>query len=218
MSNGTTRIFIADDHAIMRKGIRDLIEAEREFSVCGEAGNGLDAMEKIAEAVPDIVVTDINMPKMSGIEIAKTIRDKKLKSKVIVLTMHSDEAHFSAALDAGVMGYVLKEGTVTDIVHAITAVQNGKHFISPLLTSETLNRVQEISDRMEGNTALSLLTQTERKVLRLIGQNKTTKEIADELFVSHRTIDSHRSNISSKLNLQGQNALLRYAIENKHML
>lgn len=218
MSNGTTRIFIADDHAIMRKGIRDLIEAESEFSVCGEAGNGLDAMEKIAEALPDIVVTDINMPKMSGIEIAKTIREKKLKSKVIILTMHSDEAHFSAALDAGVMGYVLKEGTVSDIVQAITAVQNGKHFISPLLTSETLNRVQELSDRMEGNTALSLLTQTERKVLRLISQNKTTKEIADELFVSHRTIDSHRSNISSKLNLQGQNALLRYAIENKHML
>ncbi|MFA6470059.1 MAG: response regulator transcription factor [Bacteroidota bacterium] len=214
----TTRVFIADDHAIMRKGLRDLIAAEKEFEVCGEAGNGLDALQKIEELRPDVVLTDIDMPQMSGIEIAKVIRSKKLNCKVIILSMHSDESFFSAAMDAGVVGYVLKDGAVSDIVNAIIAVTEGKYYISPALSTFTIDRAHNITSTNDGTSVLSLLTQTERKVLQLVSQNKSTKEIAEELFVSHRTIDSHRSNISSKLNLQGQNALLRFALENKHKL
>ena len=212
------RVFIADDHAIMRKGLRDLIEAEKECMVCGEAGNGTDAVQKIEELRPDIVLTDIDMPRMSGIDIAKTIRSKKIKSKVIILTMHSDESFFSAAMDAGAKGYVLKDGAIADIVKAVTAVNEGKYYISPALSTFTISRAQEIASVNDGSSPLALLTQTERKVLQLISQNKSTKEIAEELFVSHRTIDSHRANISAKVNLRGQNALLRFAIENKHKL
>ncbi len=215
---GKVRVFIADDHAIMRKGLRDLIEAEQTFTVCGEAGNGSDALQKIEELRPDIVLTDIDMPQMSGIDIAKTISSRKLKSKVIILTMHSDESFYTAAIDAGAMGYVLKEGAVSDIVQAITAVKEGKYYISPALSTFTVARTQENMLLQEGASSLSLLTQTERRVLKLISQHKSTKEIAEELFVSPRTIDSHRSNISAKLNLQGQNALLRFAIESKYKL
>ncbi len=211
-------IFIADDHAIMRKGLRDLIEAEVDFEVCGEAGNGADALKKIEELIPDIVLSDIDMPVMSGIEMARLIKSKKLPCKVIILTMHSDESFFSAAIDAGARGYVLKDGTVTDIVNAVHAVKEGKHYISPILSTFTISRMQEHSVTHADVSNISLLTQTERKILRLISQDKTTKEIAEELFVSHRTIDSHRSHISAKLQLQGQNALLRFAIENKNNL
>ena len=212
------RIFIADDHAIMRKGVRDLIQSEQRYEVCGEAGTGTEALRKIEELRPDIVLTDIDMPLMSGIDIAKAIRAKKMKCSVIVLTMYSDESFFSAAIDAGAKGYVLKDGAVADIANAVDAVSKGKYYISPALSTFTISRAQEISAGNDGASPLALLTQAERKVLQLISQNKTTKEIANELFVSHRTIDSHRSNISAKLNLQGQNALLRFAIENKHKL
>lgn len=213
-----TMVFIADDHAIMRKGLRDLIDAAGECHVCGEAGNGTDALRKIEELQPDIVLTDIDMPQQSGIDIARSIRSRKLKSKVIILTMHSDESFYTAAMDAGAMGYVLKEGAVSDIVQAIAAVNQGKYYISPALSTFTVGRAREISAMREGTSSISLLTQTERKVLKLISQDKSTKEIAEELFVSHRTIDSHRSNISAKLKLQGQNALLRFAIENRDKL
>ncbi len=214
----TTRVFIADDHAVMRKGLRDLIAAKKEFEVCGEAGNGFDALQNIEELRPDIILTDIDMPQMSGIEIAKEVRSKKLNSKVIILSMHSNESFYSSAMDAGVVGYVLKDGAVSDIVNAIDAVKEGKYYISPALSTLTIGRAHEITSAIEGTSLLSLLTQTERKVLQLVSQNKSTKEIAEELFVSHRTVDSHRANISAKLNLRGQNALLRFAIENKHKL
>lgn len=213
-----TRVFIADDHAILRKGLRDIIEAEPDLVVCGEAGNGNDALAKIEELLPDIAILDVDMPQRSGIEVAAEIKKKKLNVRVINLTMYDEESFFARSMDAGAKGYVLKDGTITDIILAIKTVRDGKLFVSPLLTSFTLSRAHELSSQQEGSSFIASLTHTERKVLKLISQNKSTKEIAEELFVSHRTIDSHRSNISAKLNLQGANALLRYAIENKHKL
>lgn len=213
-----TQIFIVDDHAIIRKGLYDLINSEEDMKVCGEADNGVDALKKIEELQPDIVLTDIDMPKMSGIEIAKVIRSKKIKTKVIMLTLHDDESFYNAAMDSGAMGYVLKDAAISDIIKAINTVNNGKYFISPALTSFTISRIQEMAAANEGSSFISILTQTERKILKLISQNYSTKDIAQELFVSHRTIDSHRSNISSKLKIQGQNSLLRFALENKHKL
>jgi two-component system response regulator DegU len=213
-----TRVFIADDHAIMRKGLRDLILAEPEFDVCGEAANGTEALKKIEELLPDIVVTDVDMPQMSGIDIAVAIRKKNLDLSVIMLTMYDNESFYTAAMDAGVKGYVLKDGAVSDIVQALKAVNEGKYYISPALSSLTIGRVQEHFEQLDGLSPLAALTLTERKILRLIGRNKSTKEIAEELFVSNRTIDSHRSNIAAKLNLRGNNALLRFALEHKDRL
>ena len=214
----TVRVFITDDHSIMRKGLHDLVAAEPGFTVCGEAGNGVEGLRKIEELQPDVVLTDIDMPQMSGIEMTRSIRSKKWKCRVVILTMHSEESFYTAAMDAGAMGYVLKEGAVSDIVQAVRSVCEGKYYISPSLSTFTIGRAQEIAAERDGTSLVSMLTQTERKVLKLISQNMTTKQIAEELFVSHRTIDSHRSNIAAKLQLQGQNALLRFALENKHKL
>ena len=211
-------VFIADDHAIMRKGLRELIEAEPGFTVCGEAGTGTDALQKIEDMHPDILVTDIDMPQMSGIDIVAALNKKKSSIKTIMLTMYDDESFYTAAMDAGVRGYVLKDGAITDIVQAIKTVSDGKYYVSPRLTSMTLSRVQEKIKQLDATSPLASLTLTERKVLRLIGQGRSTKEIAEELFVSNRTIDSHRSNIAAKLNLKGHNALLQFAIENKQKL
>lgn len=202
----------------MRKGLHDLIQAEPEFDVCGEAANGTEALKKIEELVPDIVVTDIDMPQMSGIDIAVAVRKKKLNASVILLTMYDDESFYTAAMDAGVKGYVLKDGAVSDIVQALKAVSEGKYYLSPALSSLTIGRVQEHLEQLDGRSPLVGLTLTERKILRLIGRNKSTKEIAEELFVSNRTIDSHRANIAAKLNLRGNNALLRFALEHKDRL
>jgi DNA-binding NarL/FixJ family response regulator len=213
-----TRIFIADDHAILRKGLMEIIQSDPEFTICGEAGNGSEALAKIEELRPDIAILDIDMPQRTGIEVAAEIRKKKLKVQVINLTMYDDESFFTKSMDAGVKGYVLKDGTISDILNAVRAVRDGNYYISPLLSSFTISRAHEQAAQSDGTSPLAALTHTERKVLKLISQDKSTKEIAEELFVSHRTIDSHRSNISAKLNLQGQNALLRYAIEHKHKL
>lgn len=213
-----TTIFIADDHSIMRKGLRDLIEAEPEFRVIGEAGSGTEALSKIEELSPDIVISDIDMPQMSGIELAKAIKGKKIHCKVIMMTMHSDESFFSAAMDAGVRGYVLKDGAVSDIVHAVNAVRSGNYYISPALSTFSIARSQEKSPAGAEGSLIALLTQTERKILKLISQSKSTKEIAEDLFVSPRTIDTHRSNICAKLNIQGKNALVYFAMEHKAIL
>lgn len=213
-----TRIFIADDHAILRKGLKDILQSEPDLTICGEAGNGDDALTKIAELLPDIAILDIDMPRRTGIEVAAELRMRKLNVRVINLTMYDDESFFTKSMDAGAKGYVLKDGAIADIVQAVRTVRDGKYFISPLLSSFALGRAQEQTAINEGTSPLAALTHTERKVLKLISQNKSTKDIAEELFVSHRTIDSHRANIAAKLNLQGQNALLRYAIENKHKL
>lgn len=212
------RIFIADDHAILRKGLMEIIQSDPEFIVCGEAGNGNDALERIESLLPDIAILDIDMPQRSGIEVAAEIRRRKLNTRVINLTMYDEESFFTKSMEAGVKGYVLKDGAIADIVNAVRAVASGKYYVSPVLSSFAISRAHEQSAQSDGTSPLAALTHTERKVLKLISQDKSTKEIAEELFVSHRTIDSHRSNITQKLKLQGHNALLRYALENKHKL
>jgi DNA-binding NarL/FixJ family response regulator len=206
-------VLIADDHPIFRKGLRQVIEADRLLVVVGEAEDGEAALQEIERLAPHIAVLDIDMPRRDGLDLTRTIRDRRLATRVIVLTMHKDERFLNAALDAGAHGYVLKDSAVTEIVGGIKAVHAGQHYISPALSGFLVSRSRRAGALVQAAPGVEDLTPTERKVLGLIGEFKSTKEIADILCVSPRTVDHHRANISTKLDLRGAHALTRFAVE-----
>jgi DNA-binding NarL/FixJ family response regulator len=213
--NRETRILIADDHPIFRKGLRQVIETEAGLQVVAEADDGAKALEQLRQLRPDIAVLDIHMPNLSGFEVARTIYDEGLAVEVIFLTMHKAEDLFNAAMDIGVKGYVLKDSAVTDIVGSIRAILDGQPFISPQLSSFLLTRSARATALRQQKPSLDDLTPTERRILRMLAEYKTSKQIADDLFIHPRTVDNHRANISSKLGLRGSHALLKFAIEHK---
>jgi DNA-binding NarL/FixJ family response regulator len=158
-------------------------------------------------------VLDVDMPHKDGVEVARQVRELRLNVSLIFLTMHRDERFFNAALDAGAQGYVLKDSALSEILSAIRAVAAGRSYITPLLTGYLLNR-RAVSARVN-LTGLAALTDAERRVLKLVAEYKTSREIADQLFISIRTVDRHRANIATKLDLKGSHALLQFAIEHK---
>jgi DNA-binding NarL/FixJ family response regulator len=213
----TATIIIADDHPLMRKGLKDIIDNSNNWSVIGEAGDGESALELIEKLKPSAAIIDIDMPKLNGLEVVKIINQKKLPVRTIILTMYDKETIFNRAMDLGVMGYVLKDSAVTEIVEALKNIITGKFYISPAFSDFLLKRGHYST---EENTAegISRLTSTERKILKMIAGNMTTKDIANELFVSIRTVETHRTNICNKLDLHGTNALLRFALSHQNLL
>ena len=211
-------IILADDHPLLRLGLCEIIHRHDGFRVVAEAGNGERALELIEALRPAIAVLDIDMPKLSGLEVVKQVLARKIPTEIIILTMHDEASFFERALNLGVLGYVLKESVENEIIAAIESVQNGKPYVSPSLSNILLKRNPHSQDGTEKKLGITDLTPAERKVLKLVADNKTTKEIADILFVSERTVESHRSSICAKLDLHGQNALLRYAMTFKHRL
>jgi DNA-binding NarL/FixJ family response regulator len=209
MMSEPTKVLIADDHALLRGGLRQVIEAERSFSVVGEAADGETALRLIGELAPEIAVLDINMPGLSGFAVINEICRRSLPTKVVVLTMHSEEAMFSKAMSLGVRGYVLKDSAAADIINCLHAVRRGQSFTSPAVTSYLFKRAGNIRP-VKG---IGALTPTERLVLRLISEGKTSREIASELGISHRTVENHRNNISGKLDVSGSHALIKYALQ-----
>jgi DNA-binding NarL/FixJ family response regulator len=212
------RIVIADDHPIYRKGLRSTIESDPKLKIVAEAEDGEQALELIQALKPEIAILDMEMPHKDGFEVIEEIQERKLPVLVVVLTMHKDERFFNAALDRGAKGYVLKDSAVTDIIAGINAVASGQHFISPQLSTYLLNRRSKAVSLKQQKPGLDNLTPTERQVLRLIAANKTSKEIADGLCISARTVEKHRANISGKLKLHGSHALLNFALEHKSEL
>lgn len=208
----TIKILIADDHPIFRRGLRFVIEADAALEVVAEVDNGKDALGQIKELEPDVAVLDVNMPEMDGLAVAREIQTKNLPTLAVFLTMHADEAIFNAAVDADVKGFVIKDSAADDIVSCIKSVTRGQSFFSSALSQFLLNRHTRPKSPLEN------LTAGERRVLRLIAEGKSTREIAEELFVSPRTIDHHRANISGKLDLKGKNALLTFALTNKSQI
>jgi two-component system, NarL family, response regulator DegU len=202
------QILIADDHPIVRQGLRQVIEVDSELRIAAEAGDGSEALAKIREHRPDVAVLDIDMPQMDGFQIALALRQQNIGVEIIFLTVHREESFMKKALDLGAKGYVLKDSAVTDIVSAIKAAHLGHTFISPAMTAYLIK--PRPSKSHEG---LESLTPSERNVLKLIAQYKTTKEIAEILFVSSRTVESHRLNICQKLRLQGSHSLIKFAME-----
>jgi DNA-binding NarL/FixJ family response regulator len=206
------RTLIADDHPIFRRGLRVVIESDKILKVVAEVDNGEAAINEIRSQEPDVAVLDVDMPGADGLEVARRIRDENLPTLPVFLTMHKDEGIFNAALAAGVRGFVIKDSAATNIVTCIKTVVTGRSFFSAELTQFLLDRQSTRKSLLED------LTEAECRVLRLIAQNKTSREIAGELFISVRTVEHHRANMSNKLGLTGKNALLAFAITNKALL
>jgi DNA-binding NarL/FixJ family response regulator len=216
--NGNVRIVIADDHPVFLQGLRQIIELEPGLEVVGEASDGNSALEAIRVFKPGIVILDIEMPRLDGLAVARRLREQKVPIEVILLTVHREESLLSYALELGVKGYVLKDSAVTDIVSCINAVAMGEYYTSPALTTYLVNR-SRIGERARGTRpGLFDLTPTERHVLRLIADYKTSKEIAEELGISRRTVETHRTNICQKLEIHGSHALMKFALEHKSRL
>lgn len=208
--NEKISIIIADDHPILRQGLRQIIEREADLEVLSEVGDGESALNEISSRQPNIVVLDVDMPKMDGFAVLKTLQEKQSAAKVILLTVHDEEEFFGEALRLGAQGYVLKDSAVEDIVKAVRTVAAGENFISPALSTHLLRQHNQNS-----RSGLASLTATERAVLKLIAEYKINREIADALFISPLTVKTHRRNICAKLGLEGNHALMKFALENK---
>ena len=211
-------IIIADDHPIFREGLKSIIAADPGIKILGDAADGNAALKLIKTLRPDIAILDIDMPVKSGLDVIRELLKSEDDVKVIVLTMHKDERMVNNILDLKVMGYVLKESAINDIVDCIRSVSVGDHYISPLISGLLLKRRSRLEGLAEENPGLESLTPTETKILKLIAENMSSKEIADLLFVNHRTVEKHRENISTKLDLQGSLSLVKFALENKSIL
>jgi DNA-binding NarL/FixJ family response regulator len=212
------RILIADDHPIFRRGLRDVIEKAPNLTVVAEAEDGISALERIRESRPDIAVLDIDMPEMDGFAVARSVRDDQLSAAIIFLTMYKDEMHFNYALDLGVKGYVIKDNAAADVVACINAVAAGQNYISPVLSTHLVTRRGRASHPPPREPGLEDLTPTEQRILSMLADHKTNKEIAAQMFISVRTVENHRANICSKLDLHGPHALVKFAIEHKSEL
>jgi DNA-binding NarL/FixJ family response regulator len=215
---GEITLIIADDHPIFRRGLRQVIETDPHLKVVAEAGDGDTAISYLEELKPAVAVLDIDMPGKDGFAIADHTREHNLSVAIIFLTMHADEQIFNTALDAGVKGYVLKDDAVTDVIRAIRAVAAGENFISPELSTLLVRRANRAAALAREKPSLATLTLTEQRVLKLIAEYRTSREIADELHISFRTVERHRANICEKLDLKGSHALLKFATEHRSQL
>ncbi len=209
------RVLIVDDHPIVRQGLRNLVESAAGVEVIGEAGDFSGALEKITVLRPDVAVLDLNLGAHTGLDLVRHCRSFSPPIGAVVLTMHREESTFQAAVRAGAAAYVLKENASEDVLLAIRSVAAGAFFLSSSLR-EFMGRPGAGDLPAEtAKPAGPALTPTERRVLRLIGMNRTTKEIAHELCISPRTVETHRAHICERLNLRGAQSLLRYALENR---
>jgi DNA-binding NarL/FixJ family response regulator len=208
------RIVIADDHPVFRLGLRQIIEEEPGFEVVGEAGDGLAAIGMIRTLRPAIAILDIAMPQSDGLVVARQLLADELSVEIVFVTMFREEKLFTKALEAGVKGYVLKDSAAADIVSCIKAVAAGQHYASPGLTTYLVERVRRAAADAP-RSGVEDLTPTERRVLSLIADYKTSKAIAEELFISPRTVDTHRNNICQKLGIHGSHALMKFALGQK---
>jgi len=207
-----TRIILADDHKVMRAGLRNLISQESDLEVVAEASTGREAVELCHEHEPDLVLMDIAMPELNGIEACRQVRDELPRVRVLALSMHADKQYAAGMLGAGASGYLLKDCAYDELVEAIRTVAAGRTYLSPEITGVVL---RDYVDRLSGRdaeSAFSVLTDREREVLQLVAEGHTTKQIAEKLYVSVKTVESHRQNIMDKLEIRTIAELTKYAI------
>jgi DNA-binding NarL/FixJ family response regulator len=207
-------VFLVDDHPLLRHGLRDFIGRNSIFSIVGEASDGAAAMREIARLKPQIVILDIDMPRMNGLETIRAIRELPFPIKVVILTMYKEEDMFNAALDLGAKAYVLKENAANDVVAALECVNRGESFFSASMLEAGKRRSDRVKELLLGKPEIESLTPAERRILKLVGEDLTSKEIAERLKVSIRTVDNHRQHICNKLNLHGTHSLLKFAFDN----
>src|SRR2546421_6834110 len=204
-----TRILLVDDHAVVRQGCKMLLDAQPDMEIVGEASNGREAVESAETLRPDIVVMDVAMPELNGIEATRRLAASAPHTRVIALSMHKDSVYVREILRAGARGYLLKDSGAEDLVSAVRAVASGQSYLSPAVSNAVLDDY-----RKHVTNPIDLLTSREREVLQLLAEGKTNKEIAGVLNLSVYTVDAHRGRIMEKLNLHSINDLVRFAVRN----
>jgi len=203
------KILLADDHALVRQGLRFILEAQNDMEIVGQAGNGNEAVEMAEKLKPDVVIMDVAMPGLNGVEATRRLSGSLPRTRVLALSMHKDSVYVREILRAGARGYLLKDSGDADLVAAVRAVAKGEGYISPAVSDAVLSDY-----RKHVTDPLDLLTSREREVLQLIAEGKTNKEIATDLNLSVYTVEAHRGRIMEKLNLHSTGELVRFALRN----
>jgi DNA-binding NarL/FixJ family response regulator len=206
------RVVLADDHAMFRQGIKRILQDAEDLEIVGEACDGLELLDISREMVPDMVIVDISMPNLRGLEATREIKSILPKVKVLILTMHRDKEYVYSAISAGAEGYLLKEDVDMELFVAVEKIRQGGRYISPILSGELTHELVHTGPEGQPAPSRDLLTLREREVLKLIAEGKSHKDIADLLFISVRTVDHHRANIMNKLNIKETANLTKYAI------
>ena len=206
------RILLADDHTILRRGLRLLLERESDFGVVAEASNGREAVDAVGRVTPDVVIMDIAMPSMNGIEATKRISQEFPRTAVIILSVHSDEAYILRALKAGARGYLLKDSAENDLIQAVRVVAAGKAYFSPAVSKILADDYVRQMREQGTEDPYDLLTDRERELLQLIAELSSTKKIAELLGLSPHTVDTHRGNLMQKLNIHSIPEVILYAV------
>jgi DNA-binding NarL/FixJ family response regulator len=208
-----SRILIAEDHQILRDGLKAILNASDDLTVVGEASDGLEAIRRIQELSPDLALLDLSMPRMDGLSVMKDIKNRNPETKIVALTMHKDEEYVLEAFRYGADGYCIKSSGHNELLVAIRAVLSGKTYVSPEISDKVMEGYLETKKRMKEKSSWDTLTQREKEVLKLVGEGYRNKKIADYLCISVKTVEKHRANIMQKLDLHSASALTAYAIE-----
>lgn len=218
MKQREVKLLIVDDHPVFRRGLREVIEENPRFRVVGEASDGEAAMKIIGDLKPNIAVVDIDMPRLSGLEMVRALQKMNSPVTTVFLTMYDEEDMFNAAMDLGVKAYVVKDCAADDILAALEKVDQGETFISPAISEMGKRRTNRVQELLLSKPQIEDLTSAERRILKLIAEDRTSKEIADLLKISVKTVENHRLNICHKLNLHGSHSLLKFAFDLKAYL
>ena len=205
-------IVVADDHQVVRDGIRALLTEERDFDVVAEAQNGLEAIHVVEELKPDILVVDVMMPDLNGLEVIRQVRRTSLNTRVVVLSMYNNEEFVLEALRSGALGYVLKQSPSTELIQAVHAAAGNAHFLSPSLSERAIQAYLSQTDSKPADAYYSL-TSRERQVFQLSAEGMTSKQISEHLSISYRTVETHRAHARSKLGIRTHSELVQYAIK-----
>jgi len=209
------RVVIAEDHTILREGLRALLSLQDEIEVVGEAGDGREAVRVVDEHVPDLLLIDLSMPKLNGMEAISEIRSRHPQIKIIVLTVHKSDEYIVASLDAGADAYILKDASQSELLLAIEYVMRGKMFLSPSISDKVVDAYLEKKKNIKVKSVMDVLTSREKEILKLIAEGFKNKDIADHLCISSKTVEKHRSNLMQKLDLRNTASLTAYAIEKR---
>ena len=207
------KVLIADDHAIVREGLRQLLNGQTDMEVAGEAEDGRQALEKVKSLHPDVILLDIAMPHLSGLEVISLIKEAAPETQVVVLSMHSKETYVQQVLSSGALGYVLKASPSTDILEAIRMAHRDEYFLSSRLKAEVIGKYLKTKRSAPALRGYDLLTEREQQVFRLVAQGHSTSQIADILCVSPKTVEKHRTSLMNKLGVHDRLELLKYAIK-----